>query len=85
MKHRGTVLLSVLSFVLIFSAFETSRYLNYVQRQQVYQALINDYRHPTKLTVQKHTKSAQSATSKASKPTTQKENASARHRGSSLN
>ncbi|MFD1421411.1 hypothetical protein [Lactiplantibacillus songbeiensis] len=85
MKHRGTVLFSVLSFVLIFSAFETYRYLNYVQRQQVYQTLINDYRHPTKLTVQKHTKSVQSTRSKARTTSTQKENASARHRGSSLN
>jgi len=60
MKHRGTVLLSVISFMLIFSAFETYRYFNYVQRQQVYQTLIRDYQQPHRLTVQKRTKSSKS-------------------------
>ncbi|VDG19258.1 hypothetical protein [Lactobacillus sp. CBA3606] [Lactiplantibacillus mudanjiangensis] len=56
-KHRGTILLSVLSFIFIFSTFETYRYLNYVQRQQVYHLLIDDYQHLTSLSAQKKAES----------------------------
>ncbi|MFC6181092.1 hypothetical protein [Lactiplantibacillus daowaiensis] len=84
-KRRGTILLSVLSFILIFSAFETYRYLNYVQRQQVYHALIYDYQHPAAMPVQKSTKSHRQDSKKSSNSSRGKDSVSAHRQGSRLN
>ncbi|AVK63300.1 hypothetical protein C5Z26_03930 [Lactobacillus sp. CBA3606] len=48
-KRRGTILLSVMSFLLIFGAFESHRYNSYVQRQTLYRFMLKAYREPAPL------------------------------------
>ena len=45
-KHRGTILLSVVSLLLIGGAFESQRYANFQERQALYRLILQSYVHP---------------------------------------
>lgn len=59
----GTMMLSVISFLMIGGAFEAQRYVNFQERQALYHAIIGSFEHPertvdaTSLNVQDSTKS----------------------------
>lgn len=46
LRQRGSILLSVMAFLLIFGAFESFRYHNFVQRQELYRYMLIEYRKP---------------------------------------
>jgi len=46
LRRRGSILLSVMAFLLIFGAFESFRYHNFVQRQEIYRYMLTEYRKP---------------------------------------
>ncbi|BDZ31206.1 hypothetical protein RA086_08635 [Lactiplantibacillus sp. WILCCON 0030] len=59
--HRGSILLSVLAFLMIFGAFESFRYHEFAQRQAIYREMLVEYRKsPAKQPVQNHTNSNKS-------------------------
>ncbi|GEO50190.1 hypothetical protein [Lactiplantibacillus pentosus] len=45
-KHRGTILLSVISLLMIGGAFETQRYMNFRARQHLHYLILESYDHP---------------------------------------
>lgn len=45
-KRPGILLVSVISFLLIGTAFEMQRYATYLDRQRVYGLVIEAFRHP---------------------------------------
>ncbi|AVK60694.1 hypothetical protein C5Z25_02550 [Lactobacillus sp. CBA3605] len=59
-KRRGMMLLSVMSFLLIFGAFESHRYISYVQRQTIYRYMLKAYREPLLLQPSPITKTSNS-------------------------
>ncbi|MFB9770076.1 hypothetical protein [Lactiplantibacillus modestisalitolerans] len=45
-RRRGSLLISVVSFLLIAGAFETTRYQRFQERQELYQLILKSYDNP---------------------------------------
>lgn len=69
LRRRGSILLSVMAFLLIFGAFESFRYHNFVQRQELYRYMLTEYRKPpTQPPVQNNTSQSDKPAKHPTKP-----------------